>query len=384
MNKTYDLVIIGAGSIGLPAALICARKGLKVLVIDALPSPGQGENKRAIGGIRATHSDRAKILVCQRSIEMFATWRETYGDDIHWRAHGYSFPAYGDDIEARLKELLEVQQGYGLNIHWISPEEYRELVPSINMNGLNGSTYSPEDGSASPLLFIESAYAQALAAGVDFRFKEKVTGFEMNGRRITGVRTDKDRYEAAHVLNAAGSSAKGVGQLAGCEVQVNPDCHEAAVSEAVKPFMGPMVVDVRKRPGSASFYFYQLIGGQVIFCFSVDPPILGTDHRATSSCLPMVAKRALDIMPRLANLKIRRTWRGTYPMTPDGFPMVGVSEEFENFYLAVGMCGQGFMLGPGVAEIIHRLITETSTPDDREILESFNPYRTFSAVEAFK
>ena len=49
MNN-YDVIIIGAGSVGVPAALALAEKKLKVLVIDALTSPGQANNKKAIGG----------------------------------------------------------------------------------------------------------------------------------------------------------------------------------------------------------------------------------------------------------------------------------------------------------------------------------------------
>lgn len=58
--KNYDVVIIGAGSVGLPLAHSLAAKGVSVGVVEQLSSPGQGQNKAAIGGIRATHSDRAK------------------------------------------------------------------------------------------------------------------------------------------------------------------------------------------------------------------------------------------------------------------------------------------------------------------------------------
>ncbi len=61
--KTYDVIIIGAGSIGVPAALSLAKENLSVRVLDAAASPGQGQNKKAIGGIRATHSDKGKISV---------------------------------------------------------------------------------------------------------------------------------------------------------------------------------------------------------------------------------------------------------------------------------------------------------------------------------
>ncbi|MDD3464353.1 MAG: FAD-binding oxidoreductase [Candidatus Cloacimonetes bacterium] len=382
MSKSYDIVIIGAGSIGVPAALELASKGLKVLVLEAESAPGQGNNKKAIGGVRATHSDFGKMSVCLRSIQILSGWKEQYGEDIGWMSNGYSYPAYTEADEKILKDLMRVQLGFGLHIRWVSPQEYNELVPGINMDGLRGSTYSAEDGSCSSLLTGSAYYFHALRAGVDFRFGEKVLGFEMSGDRIAKVRTDKDSYTAGTVINAAGNHAREIGAMAGLDLPVHPDNHEAGITEPVAPFMGPMVVDMRKRPGSANFYFYQNHEGQVVFCITPDPPVLGIDNRSTSKFLPLCSKRMLEVYPRLRHLKVRRTWRGQYPMTPDGFPIVGwVGANLVN---AVGMCGQGFMLGPGLAELLARICLDELTPEDLRELESFDPDRDFSGMEAFK
>ena len=384
MKKSYDLIVIGSGSIGVPVAFEFAKNGQSVLVIDSLASPGQGQDKKAIGGIRATHSDKGKIVVSQRSIDICSHWEEMYGDDIQWKSNGYSFPAYTKEDETTLKDLMKIQKSYGLNIDWLLPEEYRKLNPGINMKGLRGSTYSPEDGSASPLLFINSCHFKAVEYGAEFIFNETVTGFHKEKNRIISVRTNKGEYHSANVLNAAGIYARDISQMAGIKVPVDPDCHEAGITEPVKPFMGPMVVDMRSEPGSKNFYFYQSTEGQVIFCLTPDPPIWGTDSRATSGFLPMIAKRMIKIMPMLTNLKVRRTWRGQYPNSPDGFPIVGKMRELDNFYQAVGMCGQGFMLGPGMAELIYRMVMESCSSEDPEALKSFDPYRDFKGKEMFK
>ncbi|RLB98267.1 MAG: sulfurtransferase, partial [Deltaproteobacteria bacterium] len=138
--KHYDVIIIGAGSVGVPAALSLAEKNVKVLVIDALASPGQGQNKKAIGGIRATHSDKGKIATCQRSIEIFSTWKQTHGDDIGWIQNGYSFPAYTDNDAKKLKDLMKIQKSFNLDIDWLSAEKYLEIVPGINKKNLKGAT----------------------------------------------------------------------------------------------------------------------------------------------------------------------------------------------------------------------------------------------------
>ncbi|MBU0972121.1 MAG: FAD-binding oxidoreductase [Proteobacteria bacterium] len=387
--KNFDVIIIGAGSVGVPAALALARKKIKVLVIDALASPGQGQNKRAIGGIRATHSDKGKIATALRSIEIFSTWKQTHGDDIGWIQNGYSFPAYTDQDAKRLQELMNIQKSFNLEIDWLSPKEYEKLVPGINMENLKGSTYSPKDGSASPLLAVNAFYFKSLEYGARYRFKEKVTRISIINASQIQVTTDKDTYTAAKVINAAGNFARPIGLMVGLDLPVEPDSHEGAITEPVQRFFGPMIVDLRPScdpatQDSSNYYFYQNNEGQVIFCLTPKHLIKGTETNATSVFLPQVAKRMVSLFPKLANLKVRRTWRGQYPMTPDGFPIVGGSKEFPNFIHAVGMCGQGYMLGPGLGELLTRIVTYELTDEDLDVLKHFDPYRDFSGIEHFK
>ena len=84
-GKTFDAIVCGGGSVGVPIAHSLSLRGLKVLVIDRRPAVGQGENKCAIGGVRATHSDPAKIVLCIRSLEAIRTWKENFGDEIGWK-----------------------------------------------------------------------------------------------------------------------------------------------------------------------------------------------------------------------------------------------------------------------------------------------------------
>jgi sarcosine oxidase subunit beta len=380
----FDSIIIGAGSIGVPAAMNLSAKGLKVLVLDSSASVGQGSNKHAIGGIRATHSDPAKIRLCMRSIEVFSIWKQLFGEDIEWYKGGYVFVAYREREEKILKELLVVQKSYGLNIDWLDSDQLLHCMPDVNPDGLLGGTYSPDDGSASPLLSIHAFYRQALCNGAKFHFNEPVIELIVRSGRIAAVRTRNGLYGADVVINAAGAWAGQVSQLVGVEIPIRPDSHESAISEAVARFFDPMVVDIRPDTGSSNFYFYQHITGQIMFCITPSPNVWGFDTRETSSFLPMIARRMVEVMPRLSNVRVRRTWRGLYPMTPDGFPIVGWSKEVQGYLLAAGMCGQGFMLGPGLGELLARMTCSESLEDDREMLEIFSPYRNFSGQEKLK
>lgn len=380
----FDVIIIGAGSIGAPTAFYLAKSGLNVLVIDQFPSVGQGSSKRAIGGIRATHSDPAKIQLCIRSIEIFSTWKEIYGDEIDWYKGGYVFVAYRDQEEKSLKTLLETQKQLGLQIDWLDKQQLLEVAPDLNKQELIGGTYSPEDGSASPLLATHAFYNHAQKLGAVFHFSESIEEIIIHNGKIKGVKTTKSTYFADIVINAAGPWAGQIGSLAGINIPVNPDSHEAAITESVSRFLNPMIVDIRPYEGSSNFYFYQHSTGQIIFCITPRPSIWGFSVEETSDFLPLVAKRMIDVMPRLRNLRVRRTWRGLYPMTPDGNPILGWSNEIEGFFISAGTCGQGFMLGPGMGELIARTIMKTTTANDRDILNSLSPYRNFSGHELLK
>lgn len=70
-------------------------------------------------------------------------------------------------------------------------------------------------------------------------------------------------------------------------------------------------------------------------------------------------------------------------MTPDGFPIVGWSD-LQGLMLAVGMCGQGFMLGPAIGELLSRVVMGKSIEGDDEILEILSPHRKFVEQEKLK
>lgn len=383
-ENVYDVVIIGAGSIGTPLAMALAERKLRTLVLEKEASPGQGQNKCAIGGVRATHSDGSKIKACLRSLRIFSSWKEKHGDDIGWIRGGYLFPVYTGGDEAVLRELLKVQKGFGLNIDWVGPERVKELMPGIAGKDLRGGTFSPDDGSASPLLSVNAFYRRAVGLGAEFRFREPVKEILTEGGAVKGVRSSGGRCLARWVVNAAGAEAAEVSELAGVRVPVKPDSHEAGITEPAQRFFEPMVVDIRPGEKSKNYYFYQNREGQIVFCMTPQPPIWGRDRRSTSEFLPEISRRMISLVPNLANLRVRRTWRGLYPMTPDGFPVVDFPAAVKGYVLAVGMCGQGFMLGPGLGEALAAHITGSPSAEDREILAGFGLARSFSGQEKLK
>ncbi|HTP56187.1 MAG TPA: FAD-binding oxidoreductase [Thermoplasmata archaeon] len=350
MRPEFDAIVIGAGSVGNPTAYFLARAGARTLVLDERASSGQGQNKAAIGGVRATHSDPAKIRLAQQSLEIFSGWRSATGTDIGWKKGGYCFPAYDDAVEGTLRKLLPTQHAYRLNIDWADATEIRRAVAGINPDGLRGGTISPDDGQVSPLRASESFTREAVRLGAEYRYRESVTGFVRDDHTVTGVRTAAGEYRAPVVINTGGARATELCRLAGVDLPVLPESHEAGISAPVADFLDPLVVDLRPGPEgrTINFYFGQDADGQVIFCYTPKERFPGENRTSTFEFMPIAAARLVHLIPRLKNLTIRRVWRGLYPMTPDGNPIAGWAPNVRGLLLGIGMCGQGFMLGPGL------------------------------------
>ncbi len=372
-----DAIVVGAGSVGNPTAYFLAREGLRVLVLDALPSAGQGQNKAAIGGVRATHSEPAKIQLCQRSLEVFSGWKASTGIDIGWKPGGYCFPAWDETVEATLRGLLPVQKRYRLDIDWRDADEIRRLVPGISPEELRGGTFSPADGQANPLRAAQAFESEARRLGATYRFGEAARALLLEGSAVAGVRTDRGDYRAPAVVVAAGVGASELCRPAALDVPILPESHEAGISAPVAPFLGPLVVDLRPGPEgrTTNFYFGQDADDQVIFCYTPRPAIPGENRTSTDEFMPTAAARLVRILPRLKNLTVRRLWRGLYPMTPDGSPLVGRAPNVSGLYLGVGMCGQGFMLGPGVGANLASLVAKGRPLLAPEVFDLLSPAR---------
>ncbi|MFA5852313.1 MAG: FAD-dependent oxidoreductase, partial [Spirochaetales bacterium] len=255
--KIYDIVIAGAGSVGVPLSWQLAERGLKVAIIDQEPSWGRGQNRAAIGGLRATHSDPAKIRICLESIKIVSTMREERGLDVEWHRGGYLYVAYDEERRSAFLKLLKLQKAAGLDIDWVGPEVVDELAPGIQKEWLLGGTFSPGDGFASPLMANTAFHKLAMDAGVDFFFDTRIEGVLMKGDMVSNLQAGGETWSAPLFINATGAEAADLASLAGLDIPVHPDCHEAGVTEPVQRFMRPMVVDIRPDSESGNYYFYQ-------------------------------------------------------------------------------------------------------------------------------
>jgi len=92
----------------------------------------------------------------------------------------------------------------------------------------------------------------------------------------------------------------------------------------------------------------------------------------------------IDLLPRLSNIRVRRVWRGCYPQTPDGMPIVGEAQQARGYFYAAGLCGQGLMLGPGLAQDLANLMITGKPITEDSAWRSLSLQRSFKTTESLK
>lgn len=380
----YDMIIIGAGSIGLPLAYYLGIENLNVLVLDQFPSPGQGNNKAAIGGIRSSHSEPVKVLLCQETIRIIQEWEAEHRADLEYQSGGYLYVARREEDLKSFQISQQVLEGFNIPAYPLRPSELTRIVPAINSHYYVGGLYCPEDITISPLKLSYAFYQEALKRGVEFRFNQTVQDIKIEGSIIREVITQNQRYRCGNLILANGSDIRELGLKINLDIPVYPDRHEAGISAPYQPILKTMIVDVSPDEDfqSRNFYFIQNKAGAFIFCYTPYQSLYGKEE--TSDFMPVISRRMIRTMPVLQDIYIRRTWRGSYPNTPDGVPIADKIRNFKNLYVVGGMCGQGVMLGPGLAKNFTQFILTGSTLIPASIFSRLSFYRQFDQIELLK
>ena len=143
-------------------------------------------------------------------------------------------------------------------------------------------------------------------------------------------------------MNAAGGWSADLSRRAGLPVPNAPTRHEILATEALKPFLDPMIVRV-----SDGLYFSQTMRGEIVGGLTVHHPAgLAQGMRCSTAFLRALTRALTTLVPRLAPVGVLRAWSGFYDDTPDGLPVIGEDPRLAGFVHANGFGGHGFMLAP--------------------------------------
>ena len=363
MRDRAEIVIVGAGIMGLSIAYQLARRGVTgITVLDRGYLCG-GASGRNGGGVRAQWSSESNVRLMQESIRMCEDFANEMKINVWLRQGGYLFLARTEELRRSLESSVKLQSECGLPTRMLTPKEAKKLVPELDVDGVVAASYNPKDGVVFPWPFVWGFAQAAQKLGVEVETFREVVGFRTEGSRIVGVVTKKrarsgeamapapEETIATHkVVNAAGAWSPQIAALLGVELPNRPHRHEICATEPLKPWLKPLVADL-----SDGLYFSQSTRGEIVGGVGQARVPHGHNQESSHAFLGRYARSLVRACPILGTVKVIRQWAGLYDITPDANPIVGAVDEIEHFYQASGFMGHGFMMAP----IIGKLMAES-------------------------
>jgi glycine oxidase len=373
----HDVVVVGAGAIGLAVAWRTAQRGLRTLVLDA-DEPAGGATGVAAGMLApVTEADFGEEALLELNLEsarrypaFVAELEEASGRPAGYVRSGALNVAADRDQAEELARLHELQRSLGLDARWLGGRECRALEPGLATR-VTGGIDAPGDHQVSPRLLADALCAAVELAGGEVRTRAAVAAVVTEGGETAGVRLQSGAFVPARaVVVAAGAHSGEVELPGGAAVPVRP------VKGQILRLHGdpaqPVATRIVRTP---EVYAVPRADGRVIVGATVEER--GFDAAVTAGGLLELLRSAYDVLPGITELELDRASAGLRPGTPDNEPIVGEGT-VPGLVWATGHWRNGVLLAPVTADAVAALIAGDELPAE---LERFSP-RRFAVAEA--
>jgi glycine oxidase len=348
--KTWDVIIVGGGIIGLSLSIALRKRGATVLVIER-GEPGR-EASHAAGGMLVDSP-----LETKPALQSLAT------------ASARMYPEFAHELEVEsgmkvdLRDFGTIEISSDEDAHAstpaiLSPAALADLEPALGSSN-RPAFYLPER-SVDPRALTAAALKTAKLRGVDFSSGDQVTAINLSDDHVTGVTTNKTSFLAEKVVNCAGAWS---GQIGPQSIPTRP-VKGQMLCLAMKP--RDLLKHVIRSP---NVYLIPRSDGRLLVGATVEEA--GFDKRTDAATMQRFHRAAIDLVPRLRDAKILEDWAGLRPGTPDNLPILGATAT-PGYYVATGHFRDGILLAPITAQVMADVITGTTPAHD---LTPFSPAR---------
>jgi sarcosine oxidase, subunit beta len=374
MRPSYDVVIIGGGVHGLAAAYyLAANHGISNVAVLEKGYLGAGGSGRNTAILRSNYLTPEGVRFYDRSLTLYRTLATDLNFNVMFSRRGHLTLAHTDASLRTMRWRAEVNKLNGVDSEVIGPDEIKRLVPYLDLSAearypVLGALYHPPGGIIRHDAVVWGYARGAAALGGHLHQHTEVTGIDVAGGRVTGVRTTRGDIATSTVLNATAGWASLVSALAGVRLPIQTSPLQAAVTEPLRPFLPTVIVS-----GSLHVYVSQTDRGELVFGASVDP-FTSYSMRGSLEFIEGLAGHVLELMPALGKARLLRQWAGLCDMTPDFSPVMGFTP-VTGFLVDVGWGTYGFKAGPVSGEAMAECIATGRTP---EIIAGFGLDRFMS------
>ncbi len=352
------VAVVGGGIAGLSAAYFLAKGGAEVSVFEQkyLLYGASGRNS---GGLTAQLNSEPLIKLALRSLELYDILQSEVGFNFLLRRDGYVKVA-GKEDEDRLDEEVKLQKKAGVKVKVVDPEFVKGLFPDINTEAFSIASYLSDGGVVFPWPVVWGLAKGCRDLGVQIYDYCPVT-VETEGREVVGVRANGELIRADYVVNAAGAWSVEISKQAGVELDNRIFKEEICVTESLKPYLNPYILDI-----SSGVYLSQSMRGEIVGGIIGNESAL--DTKSSLDFLVRYAKRATELVPKLRGLSVLRQWAGVYDAGRRGLPVIGETE-IRGFVQLNGFGRHGMSLAPAAGEGVAELLLKGKS----RIIEPFTP-----------
>jgi sarcosine oxidase subunit beta len=233
----------------------------------------------------------------------------------------------------------------GIDNEWLTPRQAQRVCPILDISPrarypVVGASLQRRGGTARHDA-VAWGYARAAdALGVDIIQNCEVTGFDIQGGKVRGVKSNRGDIGADRVGICVAANSGQVAAMAGFKLPIETQLLQAFVSEPVKPMLDTVIMSQ-----SVHCYISQSDKGEMVI--GGDPDMYPTyAARGRPDRIEEVAGQAIGLMPALSRLRMLRCWAGTTDMSFDGAPIIGTTP-VDDLFLNGGWCYGGFKATPG-------------------------------------
>jgi sarcosine oxidase subunit beta len=387
ISKTFDVIVVGGGIIGLSTGYYLQRLGLKTIVVNA-----GGFACGSSGVCDDTILLQAKIPgpildLAIESREIYRQLSEELDTDVLFRpAGGVVFIENQRDYSV-MEEFVEKQRACGLEVTIIDRKELLKIQPYA-CESIIASTYNASDATVSPFRVMQGFFNRGRSLGMETSYHNPVTEIykDAYGDWIVVTASGK-RYTAPIVVNAAGSWAAQIGKMVDVDIPIVPKKGELLITEKTPPIgqtnvwnasylvvkLRPELVerkgDVEDRLGY-SFSLCRTAEGN--YMLGNTREFVGFDKRSSYEAIQLISEKAISFFPVLRNVHIIRTIFGFRPASADGKMILGEHKNRPGFYTVAGHEGDGISMAPITGKLAGMLIADKTSADH---LAQFSPER---------
>jgi D-hydroxyproline dehydrogenase subunit beta len=351
-QKSYDVVIVGAGIVGAACALAFAERGLSVMALDR-EMIGGGATAAGMGHIVVMDDSEAQFALTRYSQRLWQQLRPQFPDDVEYERCGTIWVAADEEEMTEVSRKERYYRDREVPAEVLDSRQLKELEPNLR-DGLAGALLVPEDGVLYPPCAARFLIEQAKKQGATIRIGASVL------RIAAGAVHCADGVEITGQIIVNASGAWSPELTPGIEVKKRKG--HLVITDRYPGFVRHQLVELgylksahSHSQDSVAFNVQPRRTGQLLIGSSRQ---YGAEHKEVDQeMVTRMLQRAQQYMPSLAAMFAIRVWTGFRPATPDKLPLIGPCAGDSSLFLATGHEGLGITTSLGTARILVDHIT---------------------------